>query len=798
MPTHGGQSGSKPPAGAADPAALVGLEIGDFEIIREIGRGGMGTVFQARQKSLNRIIALKVLSSGLGLTPSAVLRFQREAEAAAKLHHANIVPIYAQGESQGVYYYAMEFIRGESIHDLVSRARYAARSSSAATAEVEPLPPEADPAATVPMTVPPQVSPSDAGDLAASDPGWSRGASRTPQQFERIAGLIAAVADALDYAHQQGVIHRDVKPHNLILGEDGRMYILDFGLARVLEQPGVTTTGEFVGSPLYMSPEQITGGRRKVDKRTDTYSLGATLYEWLTLSPPFPGETREQVISLIITSEVPAPQSLNTHIPMDLETIVLKALEKTPERRYQSAAEMRDDLRRFAAHEAIRAKRAGMVSHLQKFVRRNKVASLATAGLLVAMTLSAALVYQSRSSRGREKEIAAIVETKEELQQKTAELHEAVKAKEEAVKDKEEENEFLRAMLRGEEAAQQLQRMDPAAAQVIQAVVAGGGPKTDPLAQRLSRMFIERQRRQEAGHHETRLGPGEGAAYELYLQALGAEDAGQALTQVNECLRLAPGHVRAEMLAAALACANQDYALMAAHAGLVVLQQPDTSGGYLLRGTAKLLSGDWEASLADFSRAGEHGDETALALALRGVAHRHGADPAQALRDFDEALGSVPDNLVALLERGRTHADLRNYEAAIADVSRAIQLEPSNAEAYVLRGDWYYGLERYAESSADYYSAMTLEPGSVWIVAKLWQATAKRKGQEDDQAGPAGAKAANTPSEPTAPTTAPGLPPGVRRDDQRLEWWRRLAPWKEPDSPERRGTILSFPSRARM
>ncbi len=797
MPSRGEQSGSTPPIDAHDPAALVGLEIGDFVVIREIGRGGMGTVFQARQKSLNRIVALKVLSSTLGLTPTAVLRFQREAEAAAKLHHKNIVPIHAQGESNGVHYYAMELIRGESLHDLICRSRAAPGDSSTVTllADTEPLPRQDDPEATAPMPVTSATTSRDSAGVSASEPTLSQGAPATARQFEKIASVISAVAGALDYAHEQGVIHRDVKPHNLMLGGDQRVHISDFGLARVLEQPGVTTTGECVGSPLYMSPEQIVGGQRKVDKRTDIYSLGATLYEWLTLSPPYPGDTREQVISKVITSEAPPARSLNPHVPMDLETICLKALEKDPDRRYQSAGEMRDDLRRFLAHETIRAKRAGVMSRAGKLVQRNKVTSVVAAALVVALGLTFALVHQARKSSGREQErqqeIAAISETTEELAQETAELQEVVRAREEEAAEVGTRNEMARAMLQGENFGEQVKEI-PGATELL--AVLAGGLEPDPLAERMSAEFIDQLRAREARRLEARLGPGEGAAHYLYLQALASEDPEPVASLVNECLRLDPGHVGAKMLAAALACAEQDYDRMSAHAAAVVQEQPDEPDGHLLRGTAQLLSGELEASITDFNMALQLGKGISWALALRGVAYQRRKDYAQAMRDFNEALAEFPDNVVALLERGRTHAYLKDYEAAIADATRVVELEGENVqvEVYVFRGDCYDALERYRESSEDYTRAIKLDTVSPRIGTKLWQAIAKREKQEADKADAAAAKKLDAPAEPEeAPATSDSTPDSETEGDK-LEWLKRLLKRKDQDPQDQGGVNLQF------
>jgi serine/threonine protein kinase len=343
-------------------------QIGDFELVREIGRGGMGVVYEARQVSLNRKVALKVLGPGLGLTGRAIDRFRHEAEAAARLHHTHIVPVYATGAHDGVHYYAMELIEGPSLDRVLKHLRGPGDAVPAALAQTT----DHEPNIGV------------AHEAGLSGSSLSSGGA----YFDNVARMVAGVADALDYAHQQGVIHRDIKPGNLLVSSDGRLSLNDFGLARILEQPGMTTTGEFVGTPLYMAPEQIAAGRVPVDHRADVYSLGATLYEMLTLQPPFRGERRDQVIAQVLHKEPPAPRRINAKIPVDLETICLKAMDKDPDRRYQSAGQMAEDLRRYVNRFAISARRAGPVTRLRKWVRRNP--ALSVAGLAILLAVAAA------------------------------------------------------------------------------------------------------------------------------------------------------------------------------------------------------------------------------------------------------------------------------------------------------------------------------------------------------------------------------------------------------------------------
>jgi serine/threonine protein kinase len=373
---------------AAADAAVRGLDqhlpssvprqLGDFRVVVEIGRGGMGEVYRAEQVSLNRPVALKVLPRNWGWTPTSRKRFHREAQAAGKLHHTNIVAVYAEGEQDGLCYYAMELIDGPSLDQVVDELRVSAGQSGG-----KPH----DDAATRDLAV--STPRARGGDPALHNNALktlldSSGMSKSSRdRFETVTRWISSVADALHYAHEQGVIHRDVKPSNLMLGQDTRIRLTDFGLAQLADQPGMTMTGEMLGTPRYMSPEQVAAGRIKVDARTDVYSLGATLYELLTLQPPFPGTARDQIISQIISKDPNRPRRIDASIPADLETICLKAIEKDAGARYQTAGEFAADLRRYVDRYAISAKRTGPIGRLVKWAKRRPALAALSACLLL-------------------------------------------------------------------------------------------------------------------------------------------------------------------------------------------------------------------------------------------------------------------------------------------------------------------------------------------------------------------------------------------------------------------------------
>ncbi|MHC4133846.1 MAG: protein kinase domain-containing protein [Planctomycetota bacterium] len=339
--------------------------VADYRLVREIGRGGMGVVYEAEQVSMERRVALKVLSVGITGSTHAVKRFQREAKAAGRLHHTNIVPIYGMGQHAGYWYYAMELVQGAPLGRVIAEMRNrSARPTEESLAHlaISDAPPSRETA-----------------DLIGTGTGERA-------YFVRIAEMFAGVADALDLVHQEGVVHRDLKPSNLMLDADAVLKIVDFGLARLddADGPSMTMTGDLLGTPAYMSPEQAMAKRIQVDHRTDLYSLGAVIYELLTLKPPFEGRNLHELCSQIITKDPVLPRRANRHIPTDLETIVMKAMEKDRDKRYQTAAELARDLRRFADGVAIHARRIGLWGRAWRRVRRHKVrASLSAAILLL-------------------------------------------------------------------------------------------------------------------------------------------------------------------------------------------------------------------------------------------------------------------------------------------------------------------------------------------------------------------------------------------------------------------------------
>ena len=305
-------------------------DFGDYELLDVIGRGGQGVVYRARQKSLNRIVALKVIGLGHWATEAHLKRFRLEAEAAASLEHPGIVPIHEVGERDGSCYFSMKFVEGGQLDEV---------------------------------------------------------ARREPMSIRQAVELIAKIARTVHYAHEHGILHRDIKPGNILLDQKGEPHLTDFGLARLVESEStVTRTVEVLGTPSYMAPEQAAGNNASVSSVTDVYGIGAVLYQLLTGQPPFAGGTTYETIRLLRDTEARPPRVINPRVDRDLSTICLKCLEKDPKRRYSSALALAEDLERWLRHEPIQARRIGVLSRGGKWVRRNPTSALLAASLIALAT----------------------------------------------------------------------------------------------------------------------------------------------------------------------------------------------------------------------------------------------------------------------------------------------------------------------------------------------------------------------------------------------------------------------------
>ncbi len=391
-----GQLPSTGPVGLTGiPELQTTVPLGDFRIIREVGRGGMGVVYEAEQLSLGRRVALKVLPFAAAMDERQLQRFRNEAQAAANLHHQNIVPVFYVGHDRGLHYYAMQFIEGLTLAAMIAELRRTAEAPAPdRRTETAPRPGQIDldPTHTAPGAAPPgepHLADTDAPVAAAS----TEESVRSSGFFRKAAQIGIQAAEALEHAHQLGIVHRDIKPGNLLLDARGNVWIADFGLAQMQSDTRLTMSGDVLGTLRYMSPEQALANRALLDHRTDIYSLGVTLYELLTLEPAFPGRDRQEVLRRIAFEEPRRPQRFNDAIPTELETIVLKAMAKTPAERYATAQELADDLRRFLEHKPILAKPPTWLQIARKWARRHQPAVLtATAAAFVLLVVTVFLM----------------------------------------------------------------------------------------------------------------------------------------------------------------------------------------------------------------------------------------------------------------------------------------------------------------------------------------------------------------------------------------------------------------------
>lgn len=420
--------------------------IGDFRILRELGRGGMGIVYEAEQQALGRRVALKVLSrQGTG-SDKAVARFQSEAKAAARMHHTNIVPVFDVGHDDECLYYAMQLIQGQSLDlviddlqrlrdqskDKTANSKAMARSSESRPRQIAASLVSGQFQQDQLMTVDSPVNSQSDGELSNEDarfaetvtvatestssavlPGESdisTAESNRNAYFLSVARIGVQTASALAYSHERGIIHRDIKPANLILDTGGIVWVTDFGLAKTGDQ-NMTHTGDILGTLRYMSPERFQG---KCDVRADVYSLGLTLYEMLTLQEAFSAPDQLNLVEKITKTEPTAPRAIDIRIPHDLETIVLKSIDKDPRRRYQSADDMQEDLQRFINDEPIQARRASLIERYARWSRRNRGLSSALTALALCVlvitcgSLFAATYFEKQRSLAERAESDAV------------------------------------------------------------------------------------------------------------------------------------------------------------------------------------------------------------------------------------------------------------------------------------------------------------------------------------------------------------------------------------------------------
>jgi len=664
--------------------------LGDFELIREIGRGGMGVVLAARQISLNRSVALKVLPPALGMSPQTVKRFEQEAHAAAKLHHTNIVPVYATGEQGGHHFYAMELVEGQSL-DQVLREITDTGTNELMQDLVQSLADEGKL---------PQGSAGAAGkegastsltETSAGDRKWLDAATR----------LLAEVADALHYAHGRGVIHRDIKPANLMLSKDGRVMITDFGLARLTQEPGLTLSGSFMGTPAYMSPEQIAAGRMKLDHRTDVYSLGVVLYELLTLQRPFPGESREEVVAAIMTKDPRSPRRINRKIPVDLETICLKAMEKDPDRRYQNAGEMAHDLRQYLLGGLIGARRSGVVRRSWKAVRRHPVlATTAVATLLV--LVSAGLAWISFQARSGEASRRAVADAKLALKQGLyseglEKIDQALQIDGDLAEARLVRARLLIQLYHHREAAEEAQWVLERYPNDWTSHAILAGLARYPATQfRLVALPAEE-------HLLAVEAVAPDAAEAFYLRALSTENARERIELLNRALDLDPADAEAIQARIWALEELEDFDRARADADRLITARPLSAQGWRMKAEIYRLQRDYEQAQASIERAIKVNPKDPLNYVQQAAIRWDSGEREGAVADLAPAIELDPTNAYFFRLRAEKLNGIGRFQDAVVAAEKSIELNPDDQEAFeaLLRAKLSLGEEREVRATLD-------------------------------------------------------------------------------------------------
>ena len=372
--------------------------LGEYRIVSEIGRGGMGIVFEAVHETLGRRVAIKVMTVGTGRNSIHLDRFHREAISAATLHHTNIASVFGAGEDQGLHFYVMEYIEGQSLSQIIKGGRIGLDETTNFKARPKVQANVSDQVKSQTENLRSDDTEQVKNDLTKKTLIIGEETVSPKARYKWVADTGQQIADALAYAHEKNILHRDIKPSNLVVDYHSTVWLTDFGLAKNITKDDLTKTGEIIGTPQYMAPESFSGN---YDARSETYCLGLTLYEMATLNPAFENTSPGQIIKAVTTSSPPPPRKMDSQMPHDLATIIEKSISREPQDRYQTAAEMRDDLRAFIADRPISARKMSTWDQAVRFSRRNPLAaafaafSMLVLGLLV-ITMSIGFVVTSR------------------------------------------------------------------------------------------------------------------------------------------------------------------------------------------------------------------------------------------------------------------------------------------------------------------------------------------------------------------------------------------------------------------
>ncbi len=650
----------------------------DYELIREIGRGGMGIVYLAEQPKLRRRVAIKVLPALIGVVrPEYKARFRREAELAAGLDHTNIISVYDYGEADGTLYYTMQLIQGRSLRHILSEIE----ETGAVDCVLNP-----DAA---------QASPSRAG----SNP------SRVSMAYyRRVAHWIAEVADALQYAHDRGIIHRDIKPSNLLLAEDGRLMISDFGLARPIGDQSITTSDSLLGTCRYMAPEQLgsDAGARPDQHLADIYALGATLYELLAFRPVYAAGDDRQVIHLIQHTDAAPPSRFIRQIPAGLETICMKAISRERRNRYASAAEFADDLRRWSLDLPIRARREMPIERAARFVKRRKLATT-----LAAVSITLGALWASSHLRFR----AASADAERAMGSADAERAANLTQQAWAMIASEHFDEARE--LAGRARAAWPDSRDAVHAEAVALVRQGRPAESNKLLEEaVARHADDWQARFLLG---MAIHPDHGQPQSVgpkHEHGVGSDEAlrrsvvlGGYIAQIEQAR---PDSAELHCLRS---CVEPDHRKAVAMLDRAIALDPTLTEAYVEKACRLGCLGDFQAALAELDKAVRLGHGGHHIHGLRGIAHYHLNQYQSAVDALSMAIERNPRNTDWWYDRAVAYSYLGEHDRSVADADRCIALDPSYASAYVVRARSYTALNEPGRAMDDFSTAAGLAPG---------------------------------------------------------------------------------------
>jgi len=668
---------------------LVGQRLGDFEVLSLIGTGGMGAVFLARQISLDRDVALKVISDIRGARGKSLERFKREAKVLAKISHPNIVPIYEVGEQGPYSYFAMEHVAGVSLDKILSSIRKAHPDEKASDVMTECL--EAQ-----------------IGIYAEKEVDSGSGAEIDTDYIVAISRIIVSIASALEYAHNKSILHRDIKPSNILIASDGTAKLVDFGLARAQTQQTITISGEFFGTPSYVSPEQIRKPET-VDCRSDVYSLAATYYECLTLHPPFEGDTVNETLTRVVSRPAVPPKKYCPRLSADFNTVLLHALEKLPDDRYRSAADLAADIKNVLDFRPITAKRPSITRRTYKALRRNPL-KIAIIGISISLIV---LGYVLSSLYLQERKITAAGRLYADGISKIAEKKYA-EALECFMVALEKDPTHVQAAWLAASCCQDLDDHEGAIRLYKRALE--NDPKCARAYQGLGdayRVLGEHEKAIEFYRQSIVIEPNSLAAHgNLAMSYEARGEYAEAIESYKCVLSIDPDHEGTLLRLAGCYHSSKHYTEAEEACRKLLRLKPNDPVVYGMLASAQKECGALDDAVKSYERAVDIDPNFSSMYFAMGVYYQEANRHEEAIEPYRMAVQSDPNNTDYKLALAGAYQICERYQEAIASYKRYLDAEPNDAATYRRLGYCLSKSKRYDEALKAYGRSIELEPGN--------------------------------------------------------------------------------------